>query len=58
MREPCTASTRSSASSWRGSSASAGPREGYSMTTVEMLMSATCLTLLMLVMIEAVFIFW
>jgi len=28
------------------------------MTTVEMLMSATCLTLLMLVMIEAVFLFW
>jgi hypothetical protein len=34
------------------------PKPPRAVTTVEMLVSATYLTLLMLVMIEAVFLFW
>ena len=34
------------------------PRPARALTTMEMLVSATGLTLLMLVMIEAVFLFW
>jgi hypothetical protein len=36
----------------------ASSRPAHALTTVEMVMSATGLTLLMLVMIEAVFLFW
>jgi hypothetical protein len=36
----------------------ASSRPARALTTVEMVMSATGLTLLMLVMIEAVFLFW
>ena len=34
------------------------PKPSPAVTTAEMLVSATCLTLLMLVMIETVFLFW